>query len=315
MILLAFATLNSSTNAVKLECRYRKNYAWEVFGEIYYCIVEHQALILDRGNQAVDDVTGDHLDQMSNSLVLGLEIQFCKNFYLLLGITKFFRNLHSIWIHDSRLKELRQADLKEYKKLKVLKLPRNNIQVLEADLFKFTPNLQIIDFESNHIAHIDSNVFNNLMSVIQILDLRFNECKLSLKGYNNTNSKEVIERVQKNECLDERFLAENIENTAKCKSQFSLKALEEIVHNITKSNDEKFSKIIDEQAQLKQELFMILLICAVCTLSVILGFIITLVLKRRQNSRPKVIKGVSNAMYGHKPMHSPDDNLYEEVRI
>lgn len=76
------------------------------------------------------------------------------------GLSKYFKNLASILINLSRLKELTQSDLKPYRKLKHLDLFENRIEYLERDLFKYNEDLEVVWFSSNRIKVIHETAFD-----------------------------------------------------------------------------------------------------------------------------------------------------------
>lgn len=63
-------------------------------------------------------------------------------------------------INLSRLRELKQSDLKPYRKLKHLDLFENRIEYLERDLFKYNEDLEVVWFSSNRIKVIHETAFD-----------------------------------------------------------------------------------------------------------------------------------------------------------
>jgi len=84
-------------------------------------------------------------------------------------------NLKLIDISYDYLKEVRQADLKEYPKLVYLMLSNNPIEIIEEGLFDYNPDLIFIGLSYCNIVHIDPKVFDGLVK-LDHLWLRGNPC-------------------------------------------------------------------------------------------------------------------------------------------
>jgi len=118
------------------------------------------------------------------------------------GLDKFFKNIKRIYIHSCQLKEIHQSDLKGFPNLVYFELKYNEIEVIEAGLFDFNPNLESIRFYlESKIIHIDPNVFDHLN---KLSNLWFSSAPCF--GEHIDVIKEIINRVKSN-CSNAEFLS------------------------------------------------------------------------------------------------------------
>lgn len=139
---------------------------------MYRCTVHS---ITTPENALITSVNGSHQSGKSNDNEIcfySLRIPF-KNFPQ--GLEKIYKNLIGICFYNGPLKEIRQSDLKSYKKLIFLQIAETKIEVLEDGLFDFNPNLEYVAFNKNKIFHIDLRVFDHL-SKLGTLYLDNNKC-------------------------------------------------------------------------------------------------------------------------------------------
>lgn len=117
------------------------------------------------------------------------------------GLETIFPNIKSVYIWHSGLKEIHQSDLQPLFNLVVLDLWENELTTIPKGLFDHNFYLKHISFTDNKITFIDSNVFNNLNSLTNLL-LDKNVCI----DFRVTDSRErVIEEIGQLEykCKDE----------------------------------------------------------------------------------------------------------------
>ena len=78
------------------------------------------------------------------------------------GLEKFFPNIKSIWITNSKLKKITKNDLKPFKALMDLWLSNNDIVELDGDLFEFNRKLNAFSMEGNSkLKHVGEGIFND----------------------------------------------------------------------------------------------------------------------------------------------------------
>lgn len=116
---------------------------------------------MKKGDQ-VTSILGVHLPTKNNDDVIAFKADAARFEYFPRGLEKIFKNLLSILINYSRLREIRQIDLKPFPKLKHLDLFDNKLEFLEQDLFKFNRDLEVIWLSSNNIKVVDWSTFDGL---------------------------------------------------------------------------------------------------------------------------------------------------------
>jgi len=155
------SAFNGSSTSTYIECDYDfRNY--QILGSIYRCKVVKNPNIITEESAQISGIIGTHKVLKSNNDVLGFvadlkTIQFFPN-----GLDKFFKNIKIIRINFCKLKEIHQSDLKGFPNLVYFYLLNNEIEVIEAGLFDFNPNLEVVGFFESKIIHIDPNVFDHL---------------------------------------------------------------------------------------------------------------------------------------------------------
>lgn len=187
------------------------------------------------------------------------------------GFDKYFENIFRISIINSQLQEIHQNDLKPFEDLDVLRITKNSLTVIEADLFRFNHKLSFIDLSSNNIVAVNSLVFDDLRmlrylylnenpiisevnfeipkiyaSECQVLDNKLSEFdeKLQDFGQNLTNFEEIIERritvVEDDIRVNDVHLKEIHDDFNNTLNDLRLLMAETFVENFTyESNDSK----------------------------------------------------------------------------
>lgn len=126
---------------------------------IYNCEVSGSFRFFNRDDEIIS-VSGEHATNKTNDDVEAFKADAAWIEYFPRGLSKYFKNLLSILINLSRLKELKQSDLKPFRKLKHLDLFENRIEYLERDLFKWNLHLEVVWFSSNRIKVIHETAFD-----------------------------------------------------------------------------------------------------------------------------------------------------------
>lgn len=81
------------------------------------------------------------------------------------GITNYFRNLTILVVAQTGLKSITKEDLKPFRYLRGLYLDKNELEVLEEDLFENNPKIQEVNFSENFIKHIAFNILEPLKNL------------------------------------------------------------------------------------------------------------------------------------------------------
>lgn len=85
------------------------------------------------------------------------------------NIKKFFKNVQKILFIDADLSALTKFDLQPFgDQLTAIWLHRNNIEIIEGDLFEFTPNIEWIQLSNNKIKVVGLGAFSNLKKLTRL---------------------------------------------------------------------------------------------------------------------------------------------------
>lgn len=170
------------TTSIHLECNYFVD-DFTPLGSIYTCLVINPINITSPEETLVTSVNGTHVSNKTNDDVLGVYILSKMVHYFPQGLEIFFKNIIGIIVGDTELKQITQQDFRNYQNLKLLALYDNSIEVLEEGLFDITLDLIFINLESNVIATVHPEVFDNLTNLTSLM-LSFNIC-IDRSVYNN----------------------------------------------------------------------------------------------------------------------------------
>lgn len=90
------------------------------------------------------------------------------------GIGKQFTNLKVLFIRSSGLLSVNKNNLKEFgSSLNFLDLYENKITSIDADLFEYNPNMEVIALDGNPFRHIEPEFFTNLKKFrVERIDIR-----------------------------------------------------------------------------------------------------------------------------------------------
>lgn len=188
-----------SESSVVIECNF-DDHVVAIYA--YRCFVKSYDLpITSKDNREVTEIRGQHLEGKSNDDVATIDSSRLKVKFFPRGLTKFFKNLQTLYITIAELQEITKDDLKEFGgNLKNLWIYKNEIRVIEADLFEFNPNLEDINLANNKITYIAPGAFGGLEK-LHTLELDANPCT---KGdtYEKDDRSKVLEliRVAENSC-------------------------------------------------------------------------------------------------------------------
>lgn len=216
------------------------------FGYGYHCEVNN--LEVFENSSFFDRAIGFHKDEKSNEDVVWILIfKVTEGQGKMLGfpggLKNIFPNLNAISIMNMELKEISTEDLKPFPNLKHLVLFKNNLTIIDEDLFQFTPHLESLSFSLNHmLSHIDPLTLSGLKN-LNWLKLRKLSCKIENDdSLIRTSVNDLIKKIEAEACVDYglkiRKLNEEIQvwkgKYGKCQSKYD-KCMEEV--------SEKFNEI------------------------------------------------------------------------
>lgn len=168
-----------------LKCEFEENYV--IYGESpgYTCAVEDVSITSKDDREL--KFAGIHLDERNNNDVKKFHCEGHEMRFLPQYLGDVFPNLEMLALFHNNLEEIKSEDLKTLKNLEVLWIERNNLKVLDSDLFINNPKLRFIAISSNKIVHVDFYTFDHLLN-LEKLYFEFNPCQSSL-----ANTKEQVQ--------------------------------------------------------------------------------------------------------------------------
>ncbi|KAG5668989.1 hypothetical protein PVAND_016892 [Polypedilum vanderplanki] len=202
--LFIFFAIFQLSNAVTIDCNYHKDGDWWAVTLKYYCEVTNDLNINSKDMTDIDGVNGELPSGITLDDIQGVNMENLTTFYFPKGLEKIFKNLLMIDINYGRLKEIHQNDFSPFPQLKSLELFENDIEVLEDDLFKFNPNLEMIWLSSNKIFHVSPTAFAAIKN-LRYISFDSNPCASQYVQNNATAAKIIVENAIKN-CVDQKEL-------------------------------------------------------------------------------------------------------------
>lgn len=184
--------LFSPTFSINVTCEFSLE-EFRFIGEIHVCTSDTLVEINSK-NTEISFLNSTEPPFFANSQVQGVKFEVHQMKFFPQSITKTFPNLIAIYINDGILSEIHQSDLQPFPQLRYLDLFENHLEVIEADLFKFNQNLELIWLSNNRIRLVDPNVFNHLTK-LSFLYMMENEC-IQQSETNRTQVLKLIENVK-----------------------------------------------------------------------------------------------------------------------
>lgn len=155
--------------AYEIKCDYKTKTNWFAIDNVYFCDLANNVTI-SKCDNTVTAVTGRHLDGKSNADVVGFRSENKILHYFPRGLENFFIAAKFVFINvwSSGLKEIHEADLAPFTNLKFISFSKNDLVVVERDLFINNPQLEIIGFPRNKITTVDTNAFDHLNNLVSL---------------------------------------------------------------------------------------------------------------------------------------------------
>ena len=155
-----------------MECNYQLLHTRN-FGSVFTCDAKLQS---SRFSRQIEKVSTRYLqNEVDLADVRYLQILHQPIDFVPRRVEFFFTNLVGLRISNGKIKQITKRDLQPFHKLELLSLDGNKIEVLDSDLFDYTPNLKWIFFDNNNIAHVGQGIFDSLVYMKQI-NLELNYC-------------------------------------------------------------------------------------------------------------------------------------------
>lgn len=141
-------------------------------GNYYSCVVRFWIVVIDY--LKVESFQGRH-DGRQNCNVKGLRIDEMTTKFFPTNLAYHFPKLSAIEVIGGKMVRLEKKDLKQFPHLKVLWLPRNEIETLSKDVFEGSLKLEKISFYENRLKFIESGIFKPLKH-LKFISFELNEC-------------------------------------------------------------------------------------------------------------------------------------------
>lgn len=161
----------SSTSGLILECSFRLQF-WSYANVIYTCSAK---IVNNENPEMIEAIRGNHIADKCHIDVQGLVISEQVLKQIPMNVAAFFPNLTGVNFYDTELASLDSSDLEQFPKMIFLRVMKNKLVTLDRDLFKFNPILQYIDFDTNFLERVGTDILGNLES-LQEADFRNNPC-------------------------------------------------------------------------------------------------------------------------------------------
>lgn len=174
LIILLFSLLHHFSSPFELECEYHE---WTGWG--YGCLVT-KGTIRDHTEATITSINGKHMEDYDDSKVVwvSIESRVMKNFPKNFG--NFFKNLTTIYLAKSQLREILLDDFETLELLKNLFLDHNEVTKVDVRAFERLSKLRSLSFEYNK-CHSNS-VYYNRTAVLTLIG------ELKAKCYNKNDN-------------------------------------------------------------------------------------------------------------------------------
>ena len=156
-------TLFKKSASLTLQCEYKvRQFTWkESLIEDYGC---KAAIVLDGEKKFITSVSQNHMEKQSFDDV---RLLFYAHEQIIPALPKFgfkfFPKLEAFSASKVSLENISSRDfLKAPPSLRIVFLYGNKLREIPSDLFKYTPNIEVLALNGNQIAHIGNNFIDSL---------------------------------------------------------------------------------------------------------------------------------------------------------
>lgn len=144
-----------------------------VVGCHFTCEVRFWIIVIDY--MAISSFEGRMPGGLKNANVRALRVSDMTTKYFPIHLCKHFPKLLAIEIVGGKMARLEKRDMKQFRHLRVLWLPRNNIERLSNDVFEGNPKLEKISFWGNRLKFIESEILKPL-PLLKFASFHLNQC-------------------------------------------------------------------------------------------------------------------------------------------
>lgn len=165
-LIFAFSVLNAE--AIILYCTYKDT-------EYGYACEAESISITSKSDRFLTETRGKHLEGKTDCDVKYF-LTSATSHYLPQNLEVLFPNLDTIWINKANLKDITSEDLKPFgSRLVNFWLTNDYVEVLDGDLFDYTPNIEWAHFHYGSLRHVDKGIFSKLKK-LKTLTFKWQPC-------------------------------------------------------------------------------------------------------------------------------------------
>lgn len=159
-MLIGFLILSvlSFSSGVIIDCSYITT-TWTTVGDAYTC--EARVINHDTSTRLITGVSQNHASGKSNSHVKAIRVQFQTLSFFPENFNHFFANVRALTIGSTSGVKIMKNDLRQFPQLEYFSFPNNSLQIVDGDLFAYTPNLKYINFQDNVLTNIGQGILSN----------------------------------------------------------------------------------------------------------------------------------------------------------
>lgn len=193
---------------VDIVCSSVSDYPFGYFGFVEACFVD-SSISVERSNTQVGRVLDQNRRSLRTNFIKGIRFGDSPNLkFLPQGIKIKFPRLKFVAVYNCDLAHIDSEDMEQFgNDLQHIRFMKTKIAAIEADVFKFNPNLVYIDFGGSPLKYIDPQFFDNLKKMSKLREVDLTECGCVDKEYSKNQLRTL--RWDKNSCSDESASMKN----------------------------------------------------------------------------------------------------------
>lgn len=151
--------------SLNLQCRFPK-YSEISTENLNGRLCQAEGLVNPSPNQTVVTLNGETNSVYDKVSILYIRDRIVK--YMPIGMEKFFPHIKTILVFAVKLKAIVQSDLKPFAELETIYIWKNDVEILEDNVFEFNKDLQKVDMSFNKISELNQNIFKPLTKLVEV---------------------------------------------------------------------------------------------------------------------------------------------------
>lgn len=153
----------AAARAVTVQCQFHTMSWGQPLGYIYTCSA---SVINSVSGNVVESITGSHAAGNTNTDVQGLDVTYQELSTVPKNIELFFPNLKALSWRQTSLSTVFAVDFKPFPNLLFFFSNYNPIVSITGNLFRYTPLLQYVGFQSNSLGHVGPELLTGLNGLV-----------------------------------------------------------------------------------------------------------------------------------------------------